>query len=240
MTRLKPANLKDIQFLIDACDGQFREMGLELVAETDMAKWAWTMRSAPQTTGVNPSFDPEKSVLGPENAFWLGLLSAGETIACIANRLFVADDFVELIRTGAIWVDRHPIQFPEPINVVLPVDHVRISGRIGHHGGLWVRPDWRGRRLACILPRLTRAISMRQFDVDWHCGLTLEPLAKHRVPIKAYGYIRQELCVDGFIPVTNRKERVYLTSITREEILLQIAKSAVVEIVDFVPETGLG
>ena len=191
-----------IQAFVDLYQGSIDALALDLQVETDMARWVAVMQQAPQIAAVNPSYDPARCQLRPDNAFWLNVLSHGRTVACIANRLFVTDDFLGLMRTGRLWSDRPKADGLRPAGLVPSLGHPRITGRIGHHGGLWVHPDWRGRRLAVLLPRLTRALSLRQFAVDWHCGLTLEALARHAVPIKAYGYTRQELCIDGHFPVT--------------------------------------
>lgn len=222
MRYLTNEELISVQAFIDLYQSRLDALSLDLQVETDMAHWVSVMRQAPQIAAVNPSYDPARCRLTPYSAFWLNALSHGRTVACIANRLFVTDDFVGLMRTGRLWSDRPAADRLRPAGLVPLRGRSPFAGRIGHHGGLWVHPDWRGRRLAVLLPRLTRALSLRQFAVDWHCGLTLEALAGHAVPIKAYGYSRQELCIDGHFPVTGRNDRVYLTSISRAEMLAQM------------------
>ena len=231
MRYLTNADLIRIQAFIDLCHDALDQLSLDVQVETDMGRWVSVMRQAPQIAAVNPSYDPARCRLTADNAFWLNVLSDSRTVACIANRLVVTDDFIDLMRSGRLWADHPGTDEAEPAGLVWPTERPPIAGRIGHHGGLWVHPEWRGRRLAVVLPRLTRALSLRQFAVDWHCGLTLESLCRHAVPIKAYGYTRQEVCIDGYFPVTRRQDCVYLTSISRTEMLVQMDDAVVADAV---------
>ncbi|MCH2393135.1 hypothetical protein [Oceanibaculum sp.] len=225
MRALTSQDYDNIQAVISLYLDSLEGMGLELTVETDMAGWADVMRSAPKMSAVNPTFDPDKSYLHPGNSFWIRLRHDDETVACIANRLFVTEDYIGLKRSLRLWYDLKPVLIREPMALMLPEDVPHISGRIGHHGGLWVHPDWRGNGLAGTLPRLTRALSMRHFDVDWHCGIALKPIADRGLPLKAYGYPHMDLCLEGFFPVTGKYEQIYMGWITRPEILKQFAET---------------
>lgn len=224
MRALTSQDYDNIQAVISLYLDELDRMGLELTVETDMAGWADVMRSAPKMSLLNPTFDPSESHLHPGNSFWLRLRHEGQTVACIANRLFITDDYIGLKRSFRLWYDLKPVLVRQPLNIVLPEDVPHINGRVGHHGGLWVHPDWRGHGLAGTLPRLTRALSMRHFDVDWHCGAVLKHIADRGLPLKAYGYPHMDICIDGYFPVTNQNETVYMGWITRPEILKQFSE----------------
>ena len=226
MRALTSQDYDNIQAVISLYLDELDRMGLELTVETDMAGWADVMRSAPKMSVLNPAFDPEESHLHTGNSFWLRVSYEEQTVACIANRLYVTDDYIGLKRSLRLWYDRKPVLISEPLNVVIPEHVPHISGRVGHHGGLWVHPDWRGIGLAGTLPRLTRALSMRHFDVDWHCGTVFKPLAERGLPSKAYGYPHVDICIDGYFPVTGQHETIYMGWITRPEILNQFAETA--------------
>ncbi|WP_157089232.1 GNAT family N-acetyltransferase [Oceanibaculum pacificum] len=226
MRGLTASDYQNIQRVISVYLEELDRLGLALTVETDMSGWATVMRSAPQMSAVNPTFDPSQSHLHPGNSFWLRVTYGSETIACIANRLFITEDYLNLKRSLRLWYDLKPVLIREPLNVVIG-DHVpHISGRVGHHGGLWVHPSWRGNGLAGFLPRLTRALSMRHFDVDWHCGIALKAIADRGLPLKAYGYPHMDLCVQGFFPVTGKHEDIYMGWITRPEMLMQMEETA--------------
>lgn len=195
--------------------------GMFVTVSTDMAAWVRMMKAMPKTRVVNPTFDPEFSQLNAANSFWVRITDmADNPVACIANRLFVTDDYVGLIRSWRLWYDRglKPVR---PLNIVLPSQTPFIAGRIGHHGGLWVHPGHRKRGLSYVLPRLTRALSLANFNVDWHAGMVFGDLGDSGLPKWGYGYTNMDLCIDGYFPVTDREERVYMTYIGREAMLKQ-------------------
>jgi hypothetical protein len=222
---LNPDDQTIIQSCFDETDAALRTIGLEPTFSTDLSGWATMMRNAPRIMLVNPTFDPEHNELGPDNAFWIRLsqLSDGRPIACIANRLFVTDDYVDLMRTQRLWYSRGPRKM---VDLVVPDDMPRIAGRVGHHAGLWIHPDWRKHGLSGYMTRLARCASLRRFEVDWHCGLVFAVLAEKGLPITAvsgYGYPRMVVAIDGWQPLTDKPDRLYLPWISRAEILAQLA-----------------
>jgi hypothetical protein len=215
-----------VQSCFDATIAALHAVGLEATFSTEMADWATMMRNAPRIMLVNPTFDPEQSDLTPDNAFWIKLsqIADGRAIACIANRLFVTDDYVDLLRTQRVWYSRGPRRM---VDLVVPPDMPRIAGHVGHHAGLWIHPDWRKHGLSGYMTRLARCASLRQFDVDWHCGLVFAALAEKGLPITdvtGYGYPRMVLAVDGWFPLTDQPERIDVPWISRAEILAQLAE----------------
>jgi hypothetical protein len=195
--------------------------GLYVTISSDMAAWVRMMKAMPKTRVVNPTFDPDCSQLDASNSFWVRITDmADNPVACIANRLFVSDDYVGLIRSWRLWYDRGPTQV-RPLNIVLSDEVPFIEGRVGHHGGLWVHPGHRKRGLSYVLPRLTRALSLSTWDVAWHAGMVFGDLGDSGLPKWGYGYTDMALCIDGYFPVTDRDERVYMTYIDRPAMLQQ-------------------
>jgi hypothetical protein len=214
-----------IQSCFDETCRTLYELNLEPTYSTEMADWAALVTDAPKRGIVNPSFDPAHSDLSVENAFWIRLddTREGRTVACIANRLFVTDDFMALWRTQRLWYSHGPRSL---IDLAIPDDMPILSGRVGHHGGLWIHPDWRKHGLSGYMTRLARCASLRRFDVDWHAGLVFAAIAEKGLPITpttGYGYPRMVLAVDGWVPLTDRPERLYVPWISRSEILAQLA-----------------
>lgn len=197
--------------------------GFVLTVESDMRGWADLMRSAPRIAGVNPTYDPAQSHLTPANAFWLRLQQNGRTIACSANRFFRTDDLLDLIRSMRIWHDARPLLLEPPFPVVVPPSFPRVAGRVGHSGGLWVHPDFRGQGLSRVLPRLIRVLALRHYDEDWHSTLVNDSLLASGVPRRAYGYTRWEKVVDAHVPAVGRHEVVWLGLMDREEMFACMA-----------------
>ena len=199
------------------------QRGFVLTVESDMRAWADLMRSSPRIVGVNPTYDPDQSCLTPANAFWLRLQQNGRTIACSANRFFATDDLLGLIRSMQIWHDAKPLLLGPPYPVVVPPSFPRVAGNVGHSGGLWVHPDFRGQGLSRILPRLIRVLALRHFDEDWHSTLVNNSLLESGIPRNAYGYTRWEKVIDSYVPLLGRHETVWLGLMDREEMFACLA-----------------
>jgi len=219
----------DAQHIVQSCFDEtlraLRAIGLDPTFSTAMAGWKSMMSSAPKIMLVNPSFDPDENDLTPDNTFWICLTDTRDNrrIACIANRLFVTDNYIELLRTQRVWYSRGPRTL---LDLVVPADMPLISGRVGHHSGLWIHPDWRKHGLSGYLTRLARCASLRKFDVDWHVGLVFAALAEKGLPTApttGYGYPHMVLAIDGWQPLTNKADRLYVPWISRAEILAHLA-----------------
>ncbi len=214
-------DLADPRKLVRTYLARLERDGFYVTVSSDMNAWVSMMEAAPAIRVVNPTFDPEYSQLDASNSFWVRVTDmADNPVACIANRLFVADDYLDLIRSWRLWYDRG-LKEVRPLNIVLPDSVPFISGRVGHHGGLWVHPGHRKRGLSFVLPRLTRALSLTNFQPAWHCGMVFGDLGESGLPLWGYGYANMDLCIDGYFPVTDRDERVYMTRISRDEMLQQ-------------------
>lgn len=218
---LSESDYANIHNYVGLCFDWIARRDLVLTVETDMRAWADMMRAAPKMVAVNPTFDPDQSYLTPSNSFWLRVTHNGRSIACSANRYFETDDFIGLMRSLRLWYDLRPVLLP-PLAILLPPSSPRISGGMGHSGGLWVHPDYRGIGLSRLLPRLIRVLSLRHFDEDWHSTLVTESLLGSTVPRGAYGYTRFELVIDGHFPVTGQAERIHFGWMDRAEMITQL------------------
>lgn len=194
--------------------------GYRLSLNFDLAGWAALLRSAPKIGIVNPTFDPEHSDLKPNEAFWLQLNDDVGVAACIADRLFVSDDFVaDELGSGRLWY-AHPGDGDQPeLLATAPVG--RYHGRIGHAGGLWVHPRRRKDGLSWLLPRLVRALSIMNWSVDRHCGLVFEGIHDSGLSAQAYGFPESHLVVEGYFPPVRGAARVFVIHIDRDQIAAQ-------------------
>jgi len=215
---------RTIQACFDEITASVRRLGLAITFDTDLRNWVEFISNAPDRGIVNPTFDPDHSDLSPETAFWVAVTdaAAGQTVACIANRLFHTDNYVDLLRTQGLWYSSGPRRL---VDLVVPDDMPRIAGKVGHHGGLWIRRDWRKHGLSGILTKLVRCASLRKFAPDWHCGSVFAAIAEKGLPTSpthGYGYPHMVVAIDGWFPLTNKAERVYLPWISRQEMLDQL------------------
>ena len=71
--------------------------------------------------------------------------------------------------------------------IVTAADAKKISGLVFYGGSVWVRPDFRGRQLSQLLPRLGRAYAVARWPVDWGISLVAPVLVEKNVAA-GYGY----------------------------------------------------
>jgi len=200
--------------------GLLQRSGYRLSLNFDLAGWAALLRSAPRIGIVNPTFDPAHSDLKPNEAFWLQLNDDVGIAACIADRLFITDDFVAgELATGRVWYAR-PGDGDQP--ELLPGAPLgRYTGRVGHAGGLWVHPRRRKDGLSWLLPRLVRALSIMNWSVDRHCGLVFEGIHDSGLSAHAYGFPESHMVVEGYFPPVRGTARVFVIHIDRDQIAEQ-------------------
>lgn len=186
-----------------------------LNVDADMTAWASAMASAPGMALVNPTFDPRWSPLSPANSFWLDIRAGSRTVAMIAARLFVTDDYLELMRSTRLWWDPPSARLP----IEVPQGTPAIRGNVGHEGGLWVDPQHRKRGFSVILPHLVRAFCHREWQVDWQTGATMRGIGESGIAVWAYGAPHLVPCYEGYFPVTGNSDRLFLVYMSEAELV---------------------
>ena len=71
----------------------------------------------------------------------------------------------------------------------------KIAGKVAYTGAHWCRPDFRGKGLPGITPRIARALAIALWDVDFACTLMLEDVFSRGVARRA-GYLNSEWSVE--------------------------------------------
>jgi hypothetical protein len=129
-----------------------------------------------------PLFDPRNGPLPPEKAFCLiGRNERGEAVAAHAVRRY---DWPNTCFTEE--AESHRLFYADPARMKYPQETCRVSapyarevtGRVAYSGAAWVRPDYRGRALALVLPRLAKAYAFTlwrpDFIVSWMTEATFK------------------------------------------------------------------
>jgi hypothetical protein len=169
-------------------DKAAREMGIRLRLRHDFQELLYFNKKKVSNGTWYPlmkMFNPEFSDLVPENSYWIsGEDEHGEIISTHAGRVHYWPDTtlaeeVDLLLYGR----KHPDQ---PCIVTAP-DARRIAGVVVYGGSAWVRPDFRGRRLSQLLPRIGRAYALSRWPIDWGVSI-VAPILVEKGIAAGYGY----------------------------------------------------
>lgn len=139
-----------------------------------------------------PVFDPDRSEVGSDNAFWLVGAAGGEIVHTQALRFFdlgratLADHFE---RFAHFYCSRGLGICPQKSDVRSARLADRVTGRVCYHGEVWLHEAFRGRGLAKVLPRLGVGLAHLQWQPDYFFGLALDPQV-YRGATNRYGYFQ--------------------------------------------------
>jgi hypothetical protein len=147
-------------------------------------------------------FNPKCAELKPENSVWVsGEDENGEIAVTAACRIFnwCGTSLAEQART--VWYGRDLGQ----ACVVTAKAAVQIVGTVGWGGASWVRPDFRGRHLSYLIPRVLKAYVASRWPVDWiFCFIGIDNV--RRGLAASYGY--KNLSHSVFYPSSPHGEQV--------------------------------
>ncbi len=110
------------------------------------------------------TFNPKKSDVSAENAFWIsGENERGEIVCTNAGRIYYWPDTNLEEQAVAMMYGRDEGQ-----PVIITAEAAKsISGVVQAMGATWVRPDYRRRQLSHLLPRVGKAYGLSRWPVDW-------------------------------------------------------------------------
>jgi hypothetical protein len=140
-----------------------------------------------------PLFDPSVNGAAEEDMFCIvGRNALGDIVATQAARLYRWDgttfhDEAESLRL--FYADPAALKrSSEAVAVTAPAAR-RITGRVVFAGGAWYRPDFRGRQLAQILTRISRAYAYTRWKHDYHTSIMAEEVCRGGMPERS-GYTK--------------------------------------------------
>ena len=139
-------------------------------------------------------FNPELSDVSPENAFWVsGETDDGEIAVTWAGRIYYWPGTNLSEQACAMFYGQAEGQ---PCKVTAPAAH-SISGVVLSAGSVWVRPEFRGRQLSRLFPRIGRAYACSRWPVDWTISYVAPILVDNGV---AAGYGQKHFSRSIFYP----------------------------------------
>ncbi len=130
-------------------------------------------------------FNPDFSDLCAENSYWIsGEDEDGEVVVTQAGRIYYwPETTLEQEARLMFYAGREEGQ---QCKVTAP-DAQTIGGVVFYGGSVWVRPDFRGKGLSQLLPRLGRAYAVARWPVDWGISLVTPALVDKGIAA-GYGY----------------------------------------------------
>jgi hypothetical protein len=181
-----PASLLS-RFVLEG-DKAVREKGIRLRLRHDFEELVYVNKQ--QTSRGNwfrlvNMFNPQYSDLTPENSYWIsGEDDRGEIAVTQAGRVYYwPDTTLEHEARLMFYGGRDEGQRC----IVTAEDAKLIRGVVFYGGSVWVRPDFRGRRLSELLPRLGRAYALARWPVDWGISFVAPTLVEKGIAA-GYGY----------------------------------------------------
>jgi len=231
------AEIGAVPHAITFCLAWLKARDYEPMVRSDMSAWVAAMQDAPGMTVVNPTFDPRWHGLSEATCFWIDVRRGRQTVATIAARLLCTDDYFELLRSMRLLFDP-PRPHLSRWDITLADNTPRLSGRVGHEGGMWIHPEHRRIGMSVILPHLVRAIAFDRWALDWQTGIGIDAVGTSGLLETAYGMSHVQLCYVGPSPVPIKKGsedvpiegppiRLYSAHLNRNEILHGLAIGAI-------------
>ncbi|HEX3537769.1 MAG TPA: response regulator, partial [Stellaceae bacterium] len=147
-----------------------REAGIRLRLRTDFERLVEHNRrevAAGTMLHMPDSCDPEHAELNPENGFWLaGENDAGEIVVTHAYRIFnwLGTNLAEQIHN--CWFGH----YRGHECTVAAEAATTITGVVTCAAAAWVRPDFRGKHLSHLMPRIGKAYACARWPIDWAIG----------------------------------------------------------------------
>jgi hypothetical protein len=207
---LSSDQLRSIQAYLDKSIGELSEIGLEFHIDSNMAAWVRFMETAPGIGRINTTYDPRFSNASTENCFWIYVKNhAGQIVGCVCSRYFQTDDFLDLIRNNLLFFDKKPICNHVEMTFEIPDDSPVLAGRVGHGGGLWAHPDYRGIGLSAVLPPMVRALAVRHFDIDWNTVASRNTANRLAMFKQSYGYDHTTICTSARLAIGHPMARTW-------------------------------
>jgi hypothetical protein len=155
-------------------------------------------------------FNPECAELTPENSVWVsGEDETGDIVVTAACRTFnwFGTSLAQQART--VWYGR---DHGQPCLVTAKAA-AQISGTVGWGGASWVRPDFRGRHLSYLIPRVLKAYVASRWPLDWiFCFIGIDNVKRGLAA--SYGY--KSLSHSIFYPDSLRGEQVVAYTLVTE------------------------
>lgn len=224
MSYLSNEEMMEIQISINQKIDRISTLGLTFHLDDDLSKWREFVLEEQGGAGISKTIDPTVNDLRPGNSFWIYLEnSAGEIVACQADRIIETVDFVqEYVCTHRLFGDRLPTvdYYALELSEAVPL----LRGRINFAAGTWVHPDFRGMDISGLLSRMARMLALRHFLIDYFLGFIEATSRRREYGRQTLGMPHRRQLLSGRYPGRDCEMDVDIFWMNRHELLAQVSK----------------
>ncbi|MEK9970905.1 MAG: hypothetical protein VW600_17345 [Ferrovibrio sp.] len=174
-----------------------------------------------------PSFNNELNDIDAENGFCIiGRNADGDVVSTQAARIYdlTGSSLADSVKSFRFFY-ADPAKMCEPgetCSFTSP-SAAKLSGRIVFSGSTWIHPDYRKRGLPAILPRISRALALTQWDTNYTISFVKFILVEKGVA-KAYGYSNIEPALEWRAPDGRMRYQGALIWMDRQELLADMSR----------------
>ena len=220
-----PAALLGRFFLM--ADGAARERGILLSLASMDELMEVNRRNGATWKPLVSIFDPAVGGVTPETGLAiLGRNAQGEVVATQGARFYDWDQSDLLQEATSLRM-----YYADPAAAARPGERVlltapaapRISGRVVFSGAGWYRPDYRGRLLSAILPRISRALAYTRWRTDYTISVIADAVIAGGMAQRS-GYTNVEDSLELFNSPMGAYIRGKLVWMGREQLLADLAQ----------------
>lgn len=209
-------------------DKAARDRGVTLTLSTDFE----LLRDVNQMNlkhwhGLAPSFDSAYGGIDASCGFWImGRNADGEIVTTQAAHFYAMGD-----ETVGDYLNSLRLFYPDPARqkntgeccTISSPSSGQIKGRVVFSGSTWIHPDYRGRELPKILPRISRALALTRWNTDYTISMVSMALVEKGVAA-AYGYKRVEPGIEWLRSSVSQRYTGALVWMSQDELLNDLAR----------------
>jgi hypothetical protein len=176
-------------------DGLLEKAGVRLV-RTTLREAATAQASNTASWALfPPMLDARLSHIPDDMSYGLlGLNEQGDVVCAQGGRIYDigSRSFSDIVADQSFFYGSEiPPKPGSPVAEVTAPSARHITGRFAYSGALWVHPDYRGRHLAGLLPRLSRCFALAKWNTQFTVGMVSENNVAPRL-LASYGYKKIE------------------------------------------------
>lgn len=181
------------KFLI-AANREMRSRGVSLRLKRDLGELiSFNKRNQSHWYRLAPLFDPALNEIPANEGYWIaGYDRNDEIVAVHAARFFDWTDTTlgREFSSLRLWYNKPDLWRMPGESCTLAGEAGKIvTGRCAYLGSMWFRPDFRGRGLSRLLPRINRSIALAHWGIDFNFSF-IEPFVVESGLIEQYGFSR--------------------------------------------------